>query len=446
MADRNPAIATGPSRSGSAVPREAEAERRYRKRTELWEAISELCIPEDHVLKDTAPPSSFFDTCTLIGSSIDGKIDIKPLLSNRDTASKLFSDFHLIDDLVTEMRNHIEAAEDEVDRLTAENDNLRGARQTSVGAGSNASNVSPELVEILNKLARRSNRERSAKLPDPEMFSGDPAEKPQFRSWKTDMRNKMEVNQDHFLSSKAKVAYVFSRTTGWANTILRPYIETNSPQISTFENIIRLLTDTFDDPHYVENKKQQFRSLYQRSKSFAEFHANFITLATDAEVSQKDWFEEMWYRLSDEMRTHLISQKIGMSGNFDTLVTHCRDVDREMRGINERKQRLSVRVTRDPNQRQPDKPRTYAPRLAPTFSKDSGEKKLERRSHQELEALRREGKCFHCKEAGHMAHQCFKKKALLATMEEFQNSKGKARAQLSFAEEILADSSDSENE
>ncbi|KAK7700306.1 hypothetical protein SLS57_012150 [Botryosphaeria dothidea] len=46
------------------------------------------------------------------------------------------------------------------------------------------------------------------------------------------------------------------------------------------------------------------------------------------------------------MRKQLISQKILMHQNFDTLVTYCRNVDREIRAIDERQQRIKDRQNR----------------------------------------------------------------------------------------------------
>ncbi|KAK7733578.1 hypothetical protein SLS57_000593 [Botryosphaeria dothidea] len=78
-----------------------------------------------------------------------------------------------------------------------------------------------------------------------------------------------------------------------------------------------------------------------------------------------------------------------MHHRFDTLVSYCRNVDREIRSIEERRQKHKDRPSR--STKAGDKP------------KDRNEH-FPRRTPEETQKLRDEGKYFYCKEAGHIAY------------------------------------------
>ena len=178
------------------------------------------------------------------------------------------------------MHEALNAASEEIDRLTAENENLRGRGREGSSQTSNSENTA--LVDALQQILRgNKDNKRSVKLPDPEVFTGEVNREPHFRTWKALMENKLEVNADHFPTRLSKAAYVFSRTSGQVATILRPYVETRSPLVRTSDLMIELIKENFDDPFYVSNRKQQLRALYQRNKPFPEFHSQFLILATN---------------------------------------------------------------------------------------------------------------------------------------------------------------------
>lgn len=424
--------------SSSMNPDYEDQERYQQKREELRRAIKTYCIGAEHEFHQTPLPNDLTSVCTLAANDASGKIDVTPLLSSQKTFVALASNASVMKQLIYDLRATCECSSDEVDRLSQENSDLRKEldRQQSQREESLASNSSQQLTEILNRLTRSKTADkRSAKLPDPESFSGEEGKGPQFRQWKVEMQNKLEVNRDHFPSTLAKTTYVFSRTAGNASSFLRPYMQAKSSQVGTLDNIMDLLTATFDDPHFVENKRQELRRLYQRNLTFGEFHTRFITLATDAEKPVSEWFEEMWYRLCDEMRRQLIAQKPQMKGDFNTLVMYCREVDREVRAIEERKNRT---VKRDGRLARATEKEAGA---RPDMSKEHLRKNFPRRSPEEQVRMRQEGRCFHCQQKGHMAHQCPKKKALLAVL----NGTSEVRAPSGHVVEEVSSGSESEN-
>ena len=68
---------------------------------------------------------------------------------------------------------------------------------------------------------------KSVKLPDPQPLSD--GIDPTFENWRIQVRGKLRVNHDHFLSEEAKMLYVFGRTTGDAQRHLQAKFEDDSP-------------------------------------------------------------------------------------------------------------------------------------------------------------------------------------------------------------------------
>ena len=73
---------------------------------------------------------------------------------------------------------------------------------------------------VLKALAQRIvlASSRSAKVADPPLLTD--GTDPTFDNWKLQLQDKLKVNADHFPNAQAKMAYVFGRTGGNAQTHL----------------------------------------------------------------------------------------------------------------------------------------------------------------------------------------------------------------------------------
>ncbi|GME36682.1 hypothetical protein PAAG_01958 [Neofusicoccum parvum] len=56
------------------------------------------------------------------------------------------------------------------------------------------------------------------------------------------MHNKLEINADHYKTERAKISYVFSRTTGIASDTIRPNVHEGPAAFQTVEEAFTLLT------------------------------------------------------------------------------------------------------------------------------------------------------------------------------------------------------------
>ena len=108
--------------------------------------------------------------------------------------------------------------------LVAANAETKRLRELLETRDTPASQVNPldRLATVLEALAQRTAlaSSRSAKVADPLLLTD--GTDPTFDNWKLQLQDKLEVNIDHFPTTRAKMAYVFSRTGRDAQTHLRP--------------------------------------------------------------------------------------------------------------------------------------------------------------------------------------------------------------------------------
>ena len=83
-----------------------------------------------------------------------------------------------------------------------------------------------------------------------------------FDNWKLQLRDKLEVNADHFPNARARMAYVFGRTSRDAQTHLRPrYAEELADPFTSKEEIINYLSSIYEDPFKVQNTRLNYKVL-----------------------------------------------------------------------------------------------------------------------------------------------------------------------------------------
>ena len=75
---------------------------------------------------------------------------------------------------------------------------------------------------------------------------------PTFNNWKLQLQDKLEVNADYFPNAQARMAYVFGRTSGDAQTYLCPqYIEESADPFTSKGEMINHLSSIYEDPFKV---------------------------------------------------------------------------------------------------------------------------------------------------------------------------------------------------
>jgi hypothetical protein len=143
---------------------------------------------------------------------------------------------------------------------------------------------------------------RSAKVADPLLLTD--GTDPTFDNWKLQLRDKLEVNADHFPTPRAKMAYVFGRTGRDAQTHLRPrYTEDSTEPFVSEEEMINHLSSIYEDPFKVQNARLNYKSLNMKTtETFSAFQTRFLHLAGQAQIPQEDLLPDLFDKLTLDLQ------------------------------------------------------------------------------------------------------------------------------------------------
>lgn len=153
------------------------------------------------------------------------------------------------------------------------------------------------------------NHQRTQKLADPTPLS-DGVE-PAFEAWQIEMMDKFAVNYDHFPTERAKMYYVYNRTTGDARTHLTPrYKPSATNRFLSADGMIKYLEEIYTDPYEEQNARAEFDELQMAydphtKKAFCDFQSfktRFLHLADKARIAQHLRFRSFFEKLTPALR------------------------------------------------------------------------------------------------------------------------------------------------
>ena len=186
---------------------------------------------------------------------------------------------------------------------------------------------------------------RSAKFPDPPMFSG--AKKGvEFRIWKEDLESKLRENDDHFSSESAQVAYIQTRLEGDARQHASALAEARGGiQRVTVPEIIMRLEEVFGNPHRRKDAEDDLRFLQMNYlQDVNEFVARFSHLSTEARKPVCFWKDDLHWRLYNALKLHMHDAAEDPMVTYSAYVTKLQSFSREfVRSAKELQQRRTAR-------------------------------------------------------------------------------------------------------
>lgn len=258
---------------------------------------------------------------------------------------------------------------------------------------------------VETRMTAGGQHQRSAKLPDPPIFyNEEDRDTEEFEQWYRDMRNKLEVNADHFPGDRARQAYIESRLGGTAKRELAPYLSESHPEpVDGPEALFEHLWAQYRNP----NKREEALNAFEKLKlepggNFLTFKNSFVRLAGETGRVKSTWKEELNRKLYPSFQRTMASSYINPAVNFDHFVREA-----QMIAL------INKKASEDRAARQPATKKAAASggaasdRRKPAAEKDSAKK--ERLTTEEREVLKKEGRCFTCREKGHLSSECPKK-------------------------------------
>jgi Zinc knuckle len=158
----------------------------------------------------------------------------------------------------------------------------------------------------------------------------DDGSDPTFVQWRISVRDRLEVNSDHYQTKRAQKALIWGATTGRARSYLEPRYLSEPIDYHSAEEMIDLLAEYYLTGNERAEKRTAFHSLMMKeNETFAEFKSKFISLALQGNVGKSEWFFYCWSKITNRLRYASQPVKFLWKDNFQTMVTHLTSLDYE---------------------------------------------------------------------------------------------------------------------
>lgn len=262
---------------------------------------------------------------------------------------------------------------------------------------------------------------RSARFPDPKMFSGSKEkDSVDFRTWKEDLDSKLLVNDDHFESETARVAYIMTRLEVDARQHASALAQVRGG-ISHLvqEELIDRLVEVFNDPNREIDAREKLRSLRMTHLQDArDFLSQFSHLATEGRLPVAMWKEELHFRVYDALRMHMLSAAedpmISYQGYSAQLISRGREVVKSAQNYKARADRIE-KAARFTSGLKPTPSPAVTPAQAAKLARSPTPAELPTRPRERTPATTKPSQnqdvhCYNCGEPGHIAPKCPKPK------------------------------------
>ncbi|KAH0603256.1 uncharacterized protein H6S33_008260 [Morchella sextelata] len=147
---------------------------------------------------------------------------------------------------------------------------------------------------------------RSEEFPDYEKFDDTHTNLPGFI---TQLRMRLEVNDDRFRNEAAKVIYAISRSEGRALGQLIPLVNANfSAPSSSVTTFVIHLEASFGNPDPLGTTRHQLVTLKEGKKDFATYYSQFLHIVTYLEYNEEAKIDALPEGLSEDLKDIVIYQ------------------------------------------------------------------------------------------------------------------------------------------
>lgn len=223
---------------------------------------------------------------------------------------------------------------------------------------------------------------QSERLPDPPIFTG---KKKDLIPFLTQLRYKLEGNEDRFPTPRSRFLYAQTRIGGDAATVLDPLYDKD---ITTVAQLVQFLETSYGDPNRKASALARLSTLKQGKRNFVSHFTEFRRIAADSELNETGLIMQLRASLNQELQRAMVGSLIPDSLN--DYANQIARFDNDLRYINHHPQQIRTDTTSDPDAMDLDSS-DYAP---------VGSKERERR--------RRKGLCYKCGKKGHLSPECAK--------------------------------------
>jgi phage gpG-like protein len=242
-------------------------------------------------------------------------------------------------------------------------------------------------------------------LKDPEKFTGDKDKETrkvlvQFEQWKADVEGKLNTDAHLFDTEDRRIRWVCGLTGGTAHNHVWPKLR--DQEFDAAEDVLKFLTDIFDDPLKKQKAKQALAKLFQGSWTFHYYHSEFARITRILKLSDDDLKEELTSKLNEKYALTVLGDG---HLSYAELVKKLYEVDKRIQatqalGTN-RGDRSNDSQTKDAtndSSARNDTGRAGAAPFRPRFENQ--------RSSEERALLYERKLCMRCCQPGHISPNC----------------------------------------
>ena len=190
-------------------------------------------------------------------------------------------------------------------------------------------NMFAEFMQI--QATNTTPKSKSEHTADSEIFSGDSRNTEityeKLESFIMSLSLKMTLNTDWYPMETSWIAYVFSRTTGTAQSYISAKIMAG--QYIDWHNIVQDLQNTFSNPDPEFLAQRKLITLCQANHSFAEFFTEFNQYALHTGFNNKALKCHLRCAVSEELAKQLVSINL-KDISYQKLVEKCQLQDNQL--------------------------------------------------------------------------------------------------------------------
>jgi uncharacterized coiled-coil protein SlyX len=253
---------------------------------------------------------------------------------------------------------------------------------------------------------------------DVPIFRNENKDEMSFDFWYRMIENKLIVNEHHFDSDEVKRVYIESRVQGKAGENLLPYLSPDHPnRIKTSKALLKHLWTEYHDHNRRVNALSEYNDLtMEPGDDFTKFRNTFVRLAGECRKPRSDWKEEFHRKMLPSMMDKLAREAIDDNVDFEAYarVAGQLALNYEQTQKAKKKKDKSVQASTSSGNTGKSK-KSYKdkgnPKSDNTSKATSTANTRPKLTDEEVKQLAREGRCFTCKEKGHIGAECPKRKA-----------------------------------
>ncbi|OBT70928.1 hypothetical protein VF21_10329 [Pseudogymnoascus sp. 05NY08] len=146
-----------------------------------------------------------------------------------------------------------------------------------------------------------------------------------FLQWSASIRDRLVVNEDHYPTDVSRRALIWGTTTSLAKRYLEPRYLSDTHAFQSADEMMVLLGSYFLTGNETEQAWDLFDDLQMgeeghANETFLEFKARFQSAAITGQVTELEWFQYMWNKLSPQFQSCVAVMKCQWKGNYQNMV------------------------------------------------------------------------------------------------------------------------------